>query len=453
MFTFTTNRSLLQCANFPEASDYNLIIREDAEQRNSDIEGRAAIGENAVFSSFGIGSMLCDITCPAFGTDPTLVVGGNLTWENGTNFSGNTIMTETGIYNVTNVSYNNADSSLQPIRTSELPIDFTSLFDYYRCASQQWVNFTSLPNTTIVINCFGNVFLIGLNEDINIFQINASSVAPAANVVGSGNNTFDSITGITIIAPDSSTILINMNGTDITFGNYSIFRSTNVPSTLPTPSNSTCNQLGQGIVPTAEQKRLILWNFYNATSIITSNTSFQGTVFAPFATIYTVGGNIEGNAIANNYLPFNDENNHTEVHNYPFNGCLPVVNCTTITSSTTSSTTSSSTTSSSTTSSSTTSSYTTSSYTTSSYTTSSYTTSSSTTSSSTTSSSTTSSYTTSSYTTSSSTTSYSTSSYTTSTTTCAPFYCPCCPSCGHQMKLRRFFHIRKCVCPNCGYFE
>ena len=433
MNAYTNTRSLRQCASLAQASEYNLFILTNVEQRNSDIEGRAAVGGNALFSSLGIGSKLCNATtpCPLYGTDPTLVVGGNLIWDNGTNFSGNTIMTPSGSYNVTAVSYNNANSALQPIRRSGLNEDFESAFAYFRCAARQWVNFTSLPNTTTIINCYGNIFMIGLNQDINIFRINATQVAPTSNVIGSGNNTFDSISSLTIIAPDNSTILINVNGANIDFGNYAITRNTMVPATLPIPSADLCNQLSQGITPSEAQKKQIFWNFYNADTIVTSNSSFQGTVFAPYATIYTLGGNIEGSVIADGFLPYGSVANHTELHNYLFGGCLPVVNCPTYipTTSCTSSTTTGCTSSSSTTTGCTSSSTSTTSCTYSSSTTTSCPTSSSTTTSCPTSSSTTTSCPTSSSTTSSCTcssssstsTSHTTSSHTTSSCTTSSY--------------------------------
>ncbi|HHV12919.1 MAG TPA: choice-of-anchor A family protein [Clostridiales bacterium] len=420
MNAYSNTRTIRQCASLVQASEYNLFVLTNAEQRNSDIEGRAAIGGNALFSSFSVGSKICNAQtpCPLYGTDPTLVVGGNLIWANGSNFAGNTVMTPSGNYKVTGVTYHNADSTRQPVRRPNLAEDFQSAFEYFRCAARQWNNFTSLPNTTTVINCNGNVFLIGLNQDINVFHIDALRVAPTANVIGSCSNTFDTLSSLTIIAPDSSTILINVNGAYIDFGNYPISRSTMFPAVLPTPCDNICSQIGQGIVPSEAQKRLIFWNFYNATSIVTSNASFQGTVFAPFSIIYTTGGNIEGSVIAEGFLPNGNSANHTELHNYLFNGCLPVVDCSALPCPTSSSTTSSCTTSSSSTSSSTTSSCTTSSSSTSSCTTSSSTTSSCTTWSCTTWSCTTSSCTTSSSSTSSCTTSSSsTSSCTTSSST------------------------------------
>ncbi|MDF2514638.1 MAG: conserved repeat domain protein, partial [Herbinix sp.] len=164
--------------------------------------------------------------CPLYGTDPTLVVGGNLTWTDGSNFSGNTVLTPSGIYSATSVAYQNANSHLQPMRRSGLNEDIETAFAYFRSAAKQWTNFTSLPNTTTIINCNGNVFMIGLNQDINIFRINATQVAPTGNVIGTGNNTFDTLSSLTIIAPDNSTILINVNGANIDFGNYAISRNT-----------------------------------------------------------------------------------------------------------------------------------------------------------------------------------------------------------------------------------
>ena len=325
MRIFRKTRILQQCADLAQASEYNLFTLSNAVQNNSDIEGRAAIGGNAVFSSFSVGSALCNppaTPCPAYGTDPTLVVGGDLVWTNGENISGNTVMSFIGSYNVTGVSYNNAEAGQQPVITGDLPVDFQAAFQYFKCAAGRWADEFSPEGTTIVINCFGNVFLVGLNKDINIFHISTDSVAPPANVAGSGNNTFETISSLTIIAPGASTILINVEGKTVNFGNYGILRSTNVPAALPVPSVDSCNQLQQGVVPIIAQKRLIFWNFFHAETILTANGSFQGTVFAPNATVYTTGGNIEGNVIVDGYLPNGDAANHTEVHNYLFNGCL-----------------------------------------------------------------------------------------------------------------------------------
>ena len=355
MNAYTNSRSLRHCASLAQASEYNLFILTDVQQINTSIEGRAAIGGNASFSSVRIGSKLCSpsLPTPLFGTDPTLVVGGNLKWDKGTNYSGNTVMTPNGHYHVTDVTYENANEHEQPIRRAGLNEDFDYAFEYFRCAARQWTNFTSLPNTTTVINCHGNVYMIGLNQDINVFRINANQVAPSGNMIGSGNNTLYGISSLTIIAPENSTILINVNGAAIDFGNYEITRNTLIPANLPLPCTDICHQLCQGVTPTEAQKKQILWNFYNASTIVTSNANFQGSVFAPFATIFTNGGSIEGTVIAEGYIPLAVAGNHTEVRNYLFSGCLPAIHCSpyypTSSSTTTCSTTTHCTTSSSTT--------------------------------------------------------------------------------------------------------
>ena len=408
------------CQGIGLANKYNLISFGDVVESSVDIEGRAAIGGNATFSNFGIGAKIEPL--PPYGKENILIVGGNLTWNSGTNFSGNTVMTPSGIYNVNNVSYSNADKSIQPIRSNNLPINFKEINQYFTCSSRIWANSPSEGNT-LILNCYGHIYLIGDSYKLNVFHIDANKIASNKNIVGNGSNSLEHINGITIITPEDSTNMINVSGESIKLGNYSINTSTNVPKSFPKACSSGCNSLSQGSEPTANQKKLILWNFYNATTIIMSNMSFKGSILAPKATLRTVGGNIEGNVIISSLVPNKNTWNHTELHDFPFEGCLPPTDCdkssstTSSSSSSSSSTTSSSSSSSSSSTTSSSSSSSSSSSTTSSSSSSSS--SSSTTSSSSSSSSSSSTTSSSSSSSSSSTTTCSSSSSSSSTTTCS----------------------------------
>ena len=314
-----------ECQSFSPFDEYNLFTIGDVVQSDVDWQGRGAIGGNATLTNFGIGKNISPL--PPKGTDSTLIVKGNLTWNGGTNFAGNTVMLPTTQYNVTDVSYPNAYLNYQPIRKSTLPIDFTKIYEYAQCLSKNLFKENSLGDT-LILNCFGNIFLIGNSSDINISKFNANFIADPPNIVGSSGNSLNSISSLTILTPEDSTNILNISGTDIKFGDYSIFRNTSVPNILPPSDITGCNLLKEGVAPSNSQIRKILWNFYEATSITMSTISLQGSLLAPFAELKAVNGNIQGNVIVQSFMPNDgDSNNHTELHNFPFNGCLPNVNC------------------------------------------------------------------------------------------------------------------------------
>lgn len=330
------NGFLRGCQSFSPFNRYNLFTSGDVVQSNVDWEGRGAVGGNARLSDFGIGHHIT----PEVG-DPTLVVGGDLNWINGVNYSGDTVMREKTDYDVTNVEYDNANKDLEPIRTNNLPIDFNISFSYARCLASQLVTLNEAK--TLIINCYGNIFLLGDSISVNIFNFNANKIAPDSNIVGGAGNGLNNITSLTIFTPEGSTNILNIGGTTVEFGNYNILRNTAVPTTIPSDISDICNKLQQGVDPSTEQKERILWNFYNATSVTMSSISLKGSLLAPRAILRAVSGNIEGNVIVKSLVPNSSMGDHTELHDYPFNGCIPPISCTVVdpgTTTTTSTTTS-----------------------------------------------------------------------------------------------------------------
>ena len=120
-----------KCQGFSLFKEYNLFTIGDVVQSDVDWQGRGAIGGNATLTNFGIGKNILPL--PKFGSDATLVVRGNLTWNSGTNFAGNTVMLTKTKYNVTKVSYNNSKLQYQPKRVNILPIDFEAAYEYANC--------------------------------------------------------------------------------------------------------------------------------------------------------------------------------------------------------------------------------------------------------------------------------------------------------------------------------
>ena len=137
---------------------------------------------------------------------------------------------------------------------------------------------------------FRQLTLTGIDGALNIFQLDA------ANVYGSGLS-LAQLNGINIVAPASSTILINITGPAIQFGSYQIFRN--------------------GLTATRDDAHRILWNFPDALTWSNSTTAIYGSVLAPFAAANTTYSQINGNIIFDSY------SGNAESHNELFTGALP----------------------------------------------------------------------------------------------------------------------------------
>lgn len=295
--------------NFGLANDYNVFVFGNLSLSNTDAEGRVAVGGNAVLSNYGVGAGITPL--PPAGTDASFVVGGAVNVSGGSNASGNTVISPTST--VINYTMGNPNGAL----TTGTPIDFAEAESYLKCASLYWGSLEANGTGTVV---FGQLNLTGTDETLNIFQLDS------ANLYGSGLS-LAQLNGINITAPISSTILINVSGTNILYGSYQIFRN--------------------GITATRENARKILWNFPEALTWSNSTTAIYGSVLAPFAAAATTFSQINGNIIFDSYA------GNAESHNELFEGelpeatgCLvPVSTTTSSTTSTTTSTTTSSTTS------------------------------------------------------------------------------------------------------------
>ena len=310
--------------NFGLANLYNVFVLGNMNMSNTDAEGRVAAGGNVTLSNYGVGAGISPL--PPAGTDASLVIDGSVNISGGSNVSGNTIVNPAST--ITAYTMGNPNGSL----TTGTPIDFSEAGRYLKCASAWWGALA--PNGTGAV-LFGQLTLTGIDGALNIFQLDA------ANVYGSGLS-LAQLNGINIVAPASSTILINITGPAIQFGSYQIFRN--------------------GLTATRDDAHRILWNFPDALTWSNSTTAIYGSVLAPFAAANTTYSQINGNIIFDSY------SGNAESHNELFTGALPeptacllttTSSSTSSTSSTTSSTSSTTSSTSSTTSSTTSSSTTT----------------------------------------------------------------------------------------------
>lgn len=299
IITFMEDKNM--AINFGSAGEYNVFVFGNLSLSNTDAEGRVAVGGNATLSNYGVGASILPL--PSSGSDASLVVNGDLDVSAGSNACGNTIVSPSST--VINYTMGNPNGSL----LTATPIDFAEAERYLKCASIFWSGL--VPNGTGSV-VFGQLNLTGIDETLNIFRFDST------NIYGTGL-ALNQLNGINIIAPAGSTILITVDGPNILYGSYQIFRN--------------------GIAASRADAHKILWNHPDALTWSNSTTAIYGSVLAPFAAATTTFSQINGNIV------FESFTGNVESHNELFTGELPEPTvCLLADSTTTSSTTSTTTT-------------------------------------------------------------------------------------------------------------
>ncbi|MCB1057370.1 MAG: choice-of-anchor A family protein, partial [Acidobacteria bacterium] len=250
------------------ANGFSLFVLGDLSHANTDAEGRVAAGGNGTFSSYGVGVKLTNSN----GTRDDLVVGGDITYTNGTVYNGNLVYGGTASLSGVTVLHGTA--------RQDAPIDFTAARTYLEGASGQWA---ALPaNGTTTVQYWGGptaqITLDGSDADLNVFDLGGADLS-AANTLN-------------INAPSGSTVVVNIDG-------------------------ATNRMQYFGISVNGTDKTHVLYNFFETTSLTLQGIGIQGSVLAPYAHIDFNNGNIDGTLIGASMSGFG------EVHHYPYAGCLP----------------------------------------------------------------------------------------------------------------------------------
>lgn len=193
--------------NFGLANLYNVFVLGNMNMSNTDAEGRVAAGGNVTLYNYGVGAGISPL--PPAGTDASLVIDGSVNISGGSNASGNTVVNPAST--ITAYTMGNPNGSLTTGNPHRLLRS--------RAVSEMCLGLWGAlaPNGTGAV-LFGQLTLTGIDGALNIFQLDA------ANVYGSGLS-LAQLNGINIVAPASSTILINITGPAIQFGSYQIFRN------------------------------------------------------------------------------------------------------------------------------------------------------------------------------------------------------------------------------------
>lgn len=259
-----------EAADLGVAQNYNAFILGNALNLNNQSQGRLAIGGTLNASSYTVNNS----NLPTSATLPALVVGGNVTYNNG-QVKGNAIIggTLTGNVTVTGGVTQNA---------ATLPVNFSSASSFYAAYTIQLANLAVNSTTAFA---FGGLTLTGTSTGLNVFNVNFADLSASNN--------------INFVTPDTSTVLVNVIGTSGTFASPS----------------------GAGIALNGQDRTKILYNFATASTITSQNIAIEGSVLAPLATYTFTNGQLNGTLITANFQGANGSTG--TLNNYAFTGNLP----------------------------------------------------------------------------------------------------------------------------------
>jgi len=257
LFAFAANAG---AQSLGPASNYNYFIFGNVSLSNTDVEGRAAIGGNATFSNYGVGDKLTS------NSGYSLVVDGNLSYNNGQVFHGSVIHggTYTGNVNVQNGT--NVQGDL---------IDFSAAETELRNLSSALSGISATGTTSNS----GDLSFNGSSSGLNVFSTQTSAIDAAYN--------------FQVYAPAGSTVLINVAGQSVTWDNMSVGLN--------------------GV-----QNYNVIYNFFEATTLNLSSIGINGSILAPKADVTFNNGQFNGILVAKSL------NGTGEFHDVGFQGTLPV---------------------------------------------------------------------------------------------------------------------------------
>ncbi len=246
------------------AEGFTVFVLQNYQDNNTDCTGRVAVGADAQFNNVGVGSGLTN----SAGTRDDLIVGDDLTWNNGQNFNGNTQVSDDTTLNSVGTPNGSVGSSVS-IDFGDAQSELESLSD----------DLAAVPADGEVVRQWGQLFLTGTKNDINVFDLATSDFYPCY--------------GLHIDVPSGSTALINVSGSIIAMNWFQPFLT--------------------GV--TADH---LFFNFAGCTVFQMNGIGWKGSILAPRATMQFNNGQIDG------ALVIKDLQGNGESHHMPFTGDLPV---------------------------------------------------------------------------------------------------------------------------------
>lgn len=246
------------------AKDFNVFVLQDIYQPSSDTQGKMAAGRDIYLSYYSVGDQLPS----SGGTEDVLIAGRDLTYISGGIFGGNVVYG-----NSTNLPIP-AVSILDGTLRQDTPINFAAEQTYL----QNLANTLALYAVNGTVGSqWGGLTLTGNDPYLNVFSVSGADLSTANNV--------------TISVPNGSTVLVNIDGTDVSWmGGLSV-------------SGTSINN--------------VLYNFFEATTLSIMGIDIRGSILAPFADVNFATGVQNGQMIAYSLSGQGQFNNSKFVGNIP----------------------------------------------------------------------------------------------------------------------------------------
>ena len=227
------------------ANDFSAFILRNLTAFNSDIQGRVAVGGNANITAYAVGDRLSD----SDGGRDDLIVGGNLNFTNGQVFFGNVVYGGTGTFDM----FGHPNGS---IRQAAALLDFNAATAELNALSH---GYAALAQNGTVRNQFGTIILTGTNTGQNVFNVPASMLWDAFDLI--------------IRTPAGSSALVNITGTD-------------------------ARMQFMGFHLEGVSKENVILNFPQATNLTFQGIGIFGNVLAPWAHVEFSNGQLNGTMVA-----------------------------------------------------------------------------------------------------------------------------------------------------------
>lgn len=257
------------------AKEFGLFVIEDLNQPSADTEGKVAVGRDAVFGAYSIADKL------AANSGDVLVVGRDLTYTSGAVLNGNVVYGHST--NLPSFAVSITGGTLR----KDSPIDFAAAKVYLENLSAQLSAYSVNGTTTAQWN---GIVLSGVDPYLNVFKVSGSVMSTSTN--------------LEINVPNSSVVLVNIDGTNVSWNGG-----------LTVNGTSICN---------------VLYNFYEATDITIQGIDVRGSILAPFAALNFPAGVVNGQVIVKSMTGSGQFNNTIFTGHLPYE--TKITNVATITS-------------------------------------------------------------------------------------------------------------------------
>ncbi|MGE5353608.1 MAG: choice-of-anchor A family protein [Acidobacteriota bacterium] len=224
------------------AKGFNVFVLENMNHPYSNVQGKVAVGGDASLSSYSVGE------CVTADNSDVLIVGGNLNFTSGTVKNGNVVYGGT-----TNLPQSAVSITGGTLKQGH-PLDFVAAKSYLQNLS---VSLSGKSANGTAQAQWGGLTIKGSDPLLNIFNVTGSE--------------FSSATYFIINVPEGSSILMNVNGTTLSWSG------------------------GMSLIGAPQNK--VIYNFPQAQTLKIQGVNAKGSILAPFAATEFQYGIVDGQMI------------------------------------------------------------------------------------------------------------------------------------------------------------